>query len=75
MRIWDTCALGIFTKHASGHNPREEQRNRWRNRVMHKFQYTDEQFGMLSCVGCGRCGRNCPAQLNIVEQVNSIMEE
>lgn len=74
LRLWDTCALGIFTKHASGHNPREKQSNRWRNRVLHKFQYTDEQFGMLSCVGCGRCSRNCPAGLSIVEQVKSVLE-
>jgi len=73
-RLWDTCALGIFTKHASGHNPREVQSQRWRNRVLHKFQYTNEQFGMLSCVGCGRCSRNCPAGLNITEQVISILE-
>lgn len=74
LRLWDTCANGIFTKHASGHNPRETQSNRWRNRVLHKFQYTDEQFAMLSCVGCGRCSRNCPAGLSIVEQVNMILE-
>lgn len=74
LRLWDTCALGIFTKHASGHNPRETQSNRWRNRVLHKFEYTSEQFGMLSCVGCGRCSRNCPAQLSIVEQINMILE-
>lgn len=73
-RIWDTCALGIFTKHASGHNPREKQSERWRNRILHKFLYTDEQFGTLSCVGCGRCIRNCPAELSIIEQVNAIME-
>lgn len=73
-RIWDTCAIGLFTKHASGHNPREKQSERWRNRVLHKFLYTDEQFGILSCVGCGRCIRNCPAQLSIIEQVKAIME-
>lgn len=74
LRLWDTCAIGLFTKHASGHNPREKQSERWRNRVLHKFLYTDQQFGTLSCVGCGRCSRNCPASLSIIDQVKAIME-
>ncbi len=74
LRTWDTCALGIFTKHASGHNPRQVQSQRWRQRILHKFNYTVEQFGVISCFGCGRCLRVCPAQMNILEQINTIVE-
>jgi sulfhydrogenase subunit beta (sulfur reductase) len=74
LRTWDTCALGIFTKHASGHNPRTLQTQRWRQRILHKFNYTVEQFGVVSCFGCGRCLRVCPAQMNILEQINTIVE-
>ncbi len=58
-RNWDCCSFGLFTKHASGHNPRAEQAARCRQRVMHKFKYFPERFGTLACVGCGRCVRAC----------------
>lgn len=75
LRCWDSCGFGLFTKHASGHNPRHVQFERRRQRLMHKFAYTVENFGTLSCVGCGRCIRVCPSQLNIVENLKTILED
>ncbi len=72
IRCWDSCGLGLFTLHASGHNPRETQSQRWRQRLMHKFDYSVENLGIVSCVGCGRCARACPAQMNIIEHIISI---
>lgn len=74
IRTWDTCGLGLFTLHASGHNPRSVQSQRWRNRILHKFLYSIENFNMVSCVGCGRCARVCPAQMNIAEQMKCMAE-
>lgn len=74
LRIWDTCALGLFTLHASGHNPRDIQTQRWRQRILHKFNYTVQQFGEVSCFGCGRCLRVCPANMSILEQINTLEE-
>lgn len=74
LRTWDTCALGLFTLHASGHNPRTIQSQRWRQRLKHKFEYTKETMGIISCVGCGRCIRICPAQMNIIDNVISLVE-
>jgi sulfhydrogenase subunit beta (sulfur reductase) len=73
LRCWDACALGLFTLHASGHNPREVQTERWRHRVKHKFEYSVNNLDMVSCVGCGRCIRVCPAQMNILEQITSLV--
>jgi len=65
VRTWDCCAYALFTRHASGHNPRPMPKERWRQRVMHKFRYAVEHFDSLFCVGCGRCIRNCPASVDV----------
>lgn len=69
-RFWDGCMFPIFTLHASGHNPRENQAPRYRQRVLHKFSYFPERNGGLNlCVGCGRCVVDCPVNIDIREAV------
>lgn len=65
VRSWDTCAFSLFTLHGSGHNPRDTQAARYRQRVLHKFLYCRENFGEAFCVGCGRCITNCPAGIDL----------
>ena len=62
---WDACAFSKFTNHASGHNPRDVQNKRYRNRFMHKFKYYDDKFGKTLCTGCGRCIRYSPVGIDI----------
>jgi sulfhydrogenase subunit beta (sulfur reductase) len=73
-RCWDSCGFGHFTIHTSGHNPREEQNQRWRQRLMHKFSYQPLRQNVFGCVGCGRCSRSCPVDMNIHEHLTQIME-
>jgi ferredoxin len=68
---WDSCQFDFFTLHASGHNPRDAQHKRWRNRFMCKFNFYPEKFSSRGCVGCARCVRVCPVRLDIRE----VMEE
>jgi sulfhydrogenase subunit beta (sulfur reductase) len=69
-RFWDGCMFPIFTLHASGHNPREAQAPRYRQRVLHKFSYFPERNGGLNlCVGCGRCVVDCPVNIDIREAI------
>lgn len=72
IRSWDSCMFPLFTKETSGHNPRPSQRERWRQRVMHKFSYIPENFDELGCVGCGRCVINCPVNIDIRKIVEDI---
>ena len=72
LRCWDSCGLSTFTLHASGHNPRERQSQRWRQRVYHKFAYYPDRLGMLGCVGCGKCSRACPADMSLKEHLAQV---
>ncbi len=69
---WDACQFPIFTVHASGHNPRDAQSKRYRQRVMHKFKYYKDRFNKTLCTGCGRCIRACPVNLDIYQVVSEI---
>jgi ferredoxin len=71
-RNWDTCQTARFTVHASGHNPRDGQNARFRQRVMHKFYIYPNKFGELLCTGCGRCARACPGGQDILETLGAI---
>ncbi len=75
MRNWDSCMYPLFTLHGSGHNPRETKIHRVRQRFMHKLKYyLDKYDAGIQCVGCGRCIRLCPVNIdirNICELMNS----
>ncbi len=76
IRTWDHCMSYMFTQEASGHNPRAPKASRMRNRIGHKFCYYPEQHGgVLSCTGCGRCVRSCPAGIDIRRIVASMKEK
>jgi sulfhydrogenase subunit beta (sulfur reductase) len=74
IRCRDSCGLGHFTMHTSGHNPRSSQGQRWRQRMMHKFTYEPERYGITGCVGCGRCSRACHADINMLQNIKEILE-
>jgi sulfhydrogenase subunit beta (sulfur reductase) len=65
VRNWDSCMFPLYTKETSGHNPRSSGRERWRQRLNHKFNYFLAEFGKPSCVGCGRCVTKCPVNIDL----------
>ena len=74
-RVWDACMFTDFTLEASGHNPRTKVYQRLRQKVCHKYSYHVRKYGVISCVGCGRCTRACPVNIDIFSIVDQAMKE
>ena len=71
-RCWDSCMYSDFTKMAHG-NSRNSQKERFRQRFMHKLvYYPSNNDGLFSCVGCGRCLNKCPISMNIVKVMKTL---
>ncbi len=71
-RCWDSCMYSQFTRMAHGNN-RNTQKERFRQRFMHKLVYFPENNdGVFSCVGCGRCLQKCPISMNIVKVMKKV---
>ena len=66
IRNWDSCMYPLFTVHGTGHNPRGTKMHRVRQRFMHKLKYYVDKYEVgIQCVGCGRCVRYCPVNIDI----------
>ncbi|MFC1926046.1 4Fe-4S dicluster domain-containing protein, partial [Chloroflexota bacterium] len=74
VRSWESCQSSGFTKIAGGHDPRPTKGTRLRQRFNHKLFYFPEEFGTSHCVGCGRCVRSCPVNIDIREIIRNIQE-
>jgi ferredoxin len=73
IRNWDSCMFPIFTLHGSGYNPRNTNLQRVRQRFMHKLKYyVDKYNNGIQCVGCGRCVRLCPVNIDIRKICNTM---
>lgn len=70
---WDSCFTLDFS-YIHGGSIRNSARARYRQMVNHKLGSWNDQFGMLGCVGCGRCITWCPAGIDITETVREIRE-
>ncbi|MBT9164860.1 MAG: Anaerobic sulfite reductase subunit A [candidate division WS2 bacterium] len=74
-RCWDSCQFFSFTNMASGHNPRPDRKERIRQRFMHKLSYFVSRYGCIACVGCGRCLKYCPVDIDITRVIGTITNE
>ena len=73
-RFWDACMFTDFTLEASGHNPRPKIFQRYRQKVCHKYAYHVGKYGCISCVGCGRCTRACPVNIDIFSVIEKALK-
>lgn len=73
VRIWDTCALGGFTRMAGGHNPRRAVHDRRNRRFFRKLaHYFIQRELTMACVGCGRCAAVCHGDVGMPSVVEMI---
>lgn len=76
VRAWDSCLLSTYHRMAGGPGikmtPRPRLSSRLANRVLHKFAYSPEQYGMLGCVGCGRCVDGCLGEIDVRQVVGAL---
>ena len=74
LKNWDACQFSLFTLHTSGHNPRHNQPQRYRQRILHKYAIYPKKFGKILCTGCGRCVAHCPVNLSLYDVVAAAQE-
>ncbi len=74
-RRWDSCQLEGFTEVAGGEKFMRDQPTRQKHRFYRKFRWLTTKFGGYAfCVGCGRCGRQCTAEISIPETANKLFQ-
>jgi sulfhydrogenase subunit beta (sulfur reductase) len=73
-RVWDSCFNPGYSYQAGG-NIRPSIESRYRQWLSHKFGSWKEQYGVLGCVGCGRCITWCPAGIDTRVEVATLQKE
>lgn len=74
VRSWESCQSPGFTRQAGGIEPRTTKGARLKQRFYHKLLYSSEKLGMIGCVGCGRCVKACPVNIDIREVIGDIQK-
>jgi ferredoxin len=73
IRKWDSCFTRDFS-YIYGGQIRRSIQSRYRQWLTHKLAHWQDQFGVLGCVGCGRCITWCPVGIDLTEEVRALRE-
>jgi len=75
MKMWDSCMRMSYAQVAGGANPRKVLGDRLKHRLMHKFAYFVDRYGVNMCVGCGRCVDAEAGAIDIRKVLKKLSEE
>jgi ferredoxin len=75
MKMWDSCLRRAYAQVAGGQNPRKMTADRIKHRLMHKFVYFLDRYGLTMCVGCGRCIETCAGGIDMRKALKKLNEE
>lgn len=67
-----SCNIVDFAEVAGNHNFRPERSSRLKYRYYHKHRGFVEAYEESLCVGCGRCGEACLADITVPEVIASV---
>lgn len=71
-RQQSSCQLKSFSQVAGGKSYRSSRLSRFKHFVYHKISYYKKIHNRPMCVGCGRCLRVCPTEIDWVETINKL---
>jgi formate hydrogenlyase subunit 6/NADH:ubiquinone oxidoreductase subunit I len=72
-RVWDSC-FSLDFSFIHGGPLRASASARYRQWMTHKLASWQDQFGMIGCVGCGRCITWCPVGIDITAEAAAIRD-
>jgi len=79
-RCWDSCFYNEFTQ-VAGPAPEAPKHRLMATTAQkiyfwyeHHFVRTPQSFSLPGCVGCGRCSRTCPADIDIFRTIKEILK-
>jgi ferredoxin len=75
MKMWDSCMRLAYAEVAGGANPHKMLGDRLKHRLMHKFVYFLDRYGINMCVGCGRCVDAEAGTIDLREVLKKLSEE
>ncbi|MBI5102258.1 MAG: 4Fe-4S dicluster domain-containing protein [Nitrospirae bacterium] len=67
-----SCNIIDFAEVSGGHNFRPERQTRLKYRYYHKHRGFVEAYEDSLCVGCGRCGEACLADITVPKVISSV---
>ncbi|KXB03121.1 hypothetical protein AKJ45_02450 [candidate division MSBL1 archaeon SCGC-AAA261F19] len=73
-RTWNACTLLEFAE-VSGGNFRRSIKSRYRNWFYDKFNIFPKEIDEFGCVGCGRCIRSCPVDIDPREIIRELRDK